>query len=187
MPAGIALPPEGTESFLENARAKARALAAALHDDPRSSTPFPDPPTGAAAGAWCIADDSGLEVEALGGAPGVTSSRYAGVEGDDAANNAKLLRELGDRPQAARRARFVCVISAIAPDGVEVDVRGEWPGSIAARPAGSGGFGYDPLFVPDGADITVAELSDEQKSRESHRARAGTALLARLAEVGVIA
>jgi XTP/dITP diphosphohydrolase len=175
MPAGVELPPEGTESFAVNARAKAVALARALTADFRES----------AADAFVIADDSGLEVDALGGAPGVISSRYAGVEGDDGANNARLLTELEAFPDpAARRARFVCALACVVPEGLEVEVRGEWPGVIAPAPRGAGGFGYDPLLVPGGGTRSVAELTDDEKNAASHRARAGRALLAALAALG---
>ena len=128
MPPGVELPPEGTESFAVNARAKAVALARALTAAPG----------GASTDALVIADDSGLEVEALGGAPGVISSRYAGTEGDTPANNARLLAELKALTDpVARRARFVCALACVTPEGLEVEVRGEWPGVIA--PAASGG------------------------------------------------
>jgi XTP/dITP diphosphohydrolase len=173
MPGDIELPPEGSESFRVNAHAKAHALAEALRE--RDALPE---------GTYVIADDSGLEVEALDWGPGVTSSRYAGVEGDDAANNAKLLRELAAvTDPAARRARFVCVMACVTADGEEFDVRGEWPGTIAAEPRGEGGFGYDPLVVPDGETRSVAELADDEKNAASHRARAGRALLAALTGV----
>jgi len=175
MPEGIELPPEGTESFAVNARAKAVALARAL--------------TAASGGAptdvLVIADDSGLEVEALGGAPGVISSRYAGTEGDTSANNALLLAELAHvADPAARRAHFVCALACVTTEGLEVEVRGEWPGTIAPAPRGAGGFGYDPLVVPDGETRSVAEFSDDEKNAASHRARAGRALLAALAALG---
>ena len=158
-------------------RQRARQGARAGAGPASSATPFPRAPTS-------IADDSGLEVEALGWAPGVTSSRYAGVEGDDAANNAKLLAELaGETDPAARRARFVCVMACVTADGEEFDVRGEWPGSIALEPRGEGGFGYDPLVVPEGETRSVAELSDDEKNAASHRARAGRALLAAITGV----
>jgi len=202
MPAGIELPPEGVTSFEANARGKAEALARALSGPGRFA---PAPPTPGSAGAErsvVIADDSGIEVAALGGAPGVTSARYAGREGDDAANNARLLAELaalaglanrpGEPGEAAepdvdaapdRAARFVCVIAFVV-DGATVSqaVRGEWPGVIAAAPRGAAGVGYDPLFVPGGLRVTVAEMSESDKNLQSHRARAARALLARLAD-----
>jgi len=143
MPDGIELPPEGVTSFEANARAKAEALARALS---RGAGRSAAPPAGAvspaavspvvAPGAIVIADDSGIEVAALGGAPGVISARYAGHEGDDVANNARLLTELNALPgEHDRAARFVCVI-AFVPDGAVAAqaVRGEWPGAIAAAP-----------------------------------------------------
>ena len=173
MPADIEPPPEGAESFRANAGAKAHARAQILRE---RAALAPD--------THVIADDSGLEVEALGGAPGVISSRYAGVHGDDAANNAKLLADLAEETEPeARRARFVSVIACVSADGEEFDVRGEWPGVVATAPRGFGGFGYDPVIVPDGETRTVAELSDEEKSAASHRARAGRALLAALTGV----
>lgn len=199
MPAGVELPPEGVTSFEANARGKAEALARALAGSSRSAAP-----AGAAAERLVvIADDSGIEVAALGGAPGVTSARYAGREGDDAANNERLLAELaglaalsdrpgepgqGDQPADSsakpdRAARFVCVIAFVV-DGAVVSqaVRGEWPGVIAAAARGAAGFGYDPLFVPAGLQVTVAEMTDADKNLQSHRARAARALLARLAD-----
>jgi len=181
MPAGILLPPEGETSFTENALGKALALAQAVT-------------TGAAAAAavvagsdrpdYFIGDDSGLEVEALGWRPGVLSSRYAGEDATDADNNAKLLVQLEAEGSFSRRARFVCVLAAVAPDMAETIVRGEWWGVIATSPSGDGGFGYDPVFVPDGDRLTVAELSQEQKDRASHRALAGRALLETLQRQG---
>jgi XTP/dITP diphosphohydrolase len=190
MPDGIELPPEGVTSFEANARAKAEALARALS---RGAGRSAAPPAGAvspaavspvvAPGAIVIADDSGIEVAALGGAPGVISARYAGHEGDDVANNARLLTELNALPgEHDRAARFVCVI-AFVPDGAVAAqaVRGEWPGAIAAAPRGAAGFGYDPLFVPTGLSFAVAEMTESDKNAQSHRARAARALLARLA------
>ena len=117
-----------------------------------------------------MADDSGLEVEALGGAPGVRSARYSGGDGDTPANNALLLKNLAGVTD--RRARFTCVIVLIAPDGTEHVLEGHCPGHIAEAPSGTGGFGYDPLFVPDGYDCSFAELSAEEKNAISHRGRA---------------
>jgi XTP/dITP diphosphohydrolase len=123
-----------------------------------------------ASGLWTMADDSGLEVAALGGAPGVLSARYAGESCNYADNNAKLLRELDG--VADRRARFRCVIALCAPDGREWAVAGECRGVILECSRGSGGFGYDPLFVPDGFDRTFAELDADTKNRVSHRGEA---------------
>ena len=143
---------ETAEDFAGNARIKARAIAP-LHP-----------------GAWVMADDSGLEVEALGGAPGVRSARYSGGDGDTPANNALLLKNLACVTD--RRARFTCVVVLIAPDGTEHVLEGHCPGHIAEAPSGTGGFGYDPLFVPDGYDCSFAELSAEEKNAISHRGRA---------------
>ena len=121
-------------------------------------------------GAWCLADDSGLEVDALGGAPGVRSARYAGEPSNTPANNALLLKNLdGVRNRAAR---FVCAVALVDPAGREHIVRGECPGRIATAPSGAGGFGYDPLFVPDGHAVSFADLGEAAKNAISHRARA---------------
>jgi XTP/dITP diphosphohydrolase len=182
MPAGVALPPEGVTSFAENALGKARALAAAEGGmGAAASAAAPNaPPT------LFIADDSGLEVEALEWRPGVQSSRYAGREGDDRGNVAKLLAQLAGLGAGARRARFVCCIACVFPGGKAYESRGEWWGAIAPQPRGSGGFGYDPVFVPDGSDLTVAQWPQELKDRSSHRALAGRALLATLVVEGVL-
>ena len=127
-------------------------------------------------GAWCMADDSGLEVDALGGAPGVRSARYAGEPSDTAANNALLLRNLAG--VADRAARFVCAVALVDPEGREHVVRGTCPGRIAAEPRGAAGFGYDPLFLPDGFDRSFAELGDVEKNKISHRGRALAAVSA---------
>ena len=163
---GIELDPEETGStFAENARIKAEAFCKA-------------------SGLPTVADDSGLCVDALHGAPGVYSARYAGHHGDDEANNQKLLREMEDVPAAQRTARFVSAVCFILPGGRTLTVEGECPGSIAFTKAGNNGFGYDPLFVPDyvglpGGAITpnttrrsYAELADEEKDAISHRGRA---------------
>ena len=144
---------EETEStFAGNALLKARALAR-RHP-----------------GAWIMADDSGLEVAALGGEPGVRSARYAGEDGNTPKNNALLLKNL--EGVADRRAQFTCAVALIAPDGTERVVEGHCPGRILSEQHGTGGFGYDPLFVPDGFDKTFAELSPRQKNEISHRGRA---------------
>lgn len=175
MPAGIELPPEGETSFLENARGKASALARSLTGDVAERDT-----AGAGPIDRFLGDDSGLEVEALGWMPGVISSRYAGREGDDGANNAKLISQLEGKSMLERRGRFVCVLVAVDTDMSELVVRGEWWGTIAEGPRGEGGFGYDPVFLPQGGRLTVAELSQGEKDRVSHRARAGRALLAEL-------
>jgi XTP/dITP diphosphohydrolase len=132
-------------------------------------------------GSVTLADDSGLEVDALGGAPGVNSARYAGPGADADANTAKLLAALAPL-HGPRRARYRCVLALVrdADDDEPLLAEGSWEGSIAAAPRGSGGFGYDPVFVADGDEVTAAELAPELKNRVSHRARAFAALVARL-------
>lgn len=125
-----------------------------------------------ATGLWALADDSGLEVAALGNAPGVYSARYAGEPCNHARNNAKLLRELSGK--ADRSARFRCVAALSDPSGRVETVSGACPGRIIDRLRGAQGFGYDPLFVPDGHGQTFAEMGSEQKNRLSHRGRAMT-------------
>jgi len=148
--------PEGVEEtapdFAGNALIKVRAIAA-RHP-----------------GEWCMADDSGLEVRALGGAPGVKSARYAGEPSNTPANNALLLKNLGGVED--RRARFTCCCALVDPAGVEHVVHGHCPGHIAEKASGAEGFGYDPLFVPDGYDKSFAELSADEKNAISHRGRA---------------
>ncbi len=131
-------------------------------------------------GIGCIADDTGLEVEALGGEPGVYSARYAGPGHDSAANVAKLLAKLDGVTD--RRACFRTVIAAII-DGHEFSVSGRVDGVIAQRPSGCGGFGYDPVFIPDGHQTTFAEMGDDAKNAISHRRRAIQAFVAKLAEI----
>ncbi|MET8872713.1 RdgB/HAM1 family non-canonical purine NTP pyrophosphatase [Nocardia sp. NPDC004604] len=150
--------PETGATFEENALAKARDGAAAT-------------------GLPCVADDSGIEVDALNGMPGVLSARWSGRHGDDAANNALLLAQLGDVPDERRGARFVSTCALVVPGGAETVVRGEWPGSIGRKPAGDGGFGYDPLFIPAGGEISAAQLTPAEKDAASHRGRALTQLL----------
>lgn len=157
-PAGVE---ENAPDFAGNARLKVRAIAARHRGD------------------WCLADDSGLEVAALGGAPGVRSARYAGEPSDAQANNARLLKELSGI--ADRRANFTCAIALVAPDGTEHAVEGRCFGTIAERPSGADGFGYDPLFVPDGCAKSFAELSADEKNAISHRGRALAAAKALLA------
>lgn len=167
--------PETGETFADNARQKALALAAWL----RSSCP-PAPPHSPAC-AWVLADDSGLEVEALGGQPGVHSARFAALDtgqpgnSSDAENNAKLLRLLAEIPADRRRARFRCVVAlaSLAPASEVHLFEGTCSGRIVSAPRGAHGFGYDPLFVPEGwHHRTFAELSAAEKNRISHRARA---------------
>ena len=143
-----------------------------------------------ASGIWSLADDSGLEVEALDGGPGVLSARYAGEPADDARNNAKLLRALAGLPDERRGARFVCALALARPDGsLALEVAGEARGRILHAPRGSGDFGYDPLFLftEPGFPQTgrgFAELTGAEKSVVSHRGRALRELVRRLAEHG---
>ena len=124
-------------------------------------------------GMPCVADDSGLEVDALDGAPGVYSARYAGEHGNDGKNIEKLLRVLRDVPPAGRTARFVCTACCMFPSGEKILTRGVCEGTIAFAPSGCGGFGYDPVFLPLEADgRSMAELSDTEKDAISHRRRA---------------
>ena len=138
----------------------------------------------ALAGLPCLADDSGLEVDALGGRPGVFSARYAGQGATDAQNNEKLLDELGNTEQQARTARFQCAIALVDADGRELAiVEGACAGRIGIAPKGSHGFGYAPLFVPDGYQQTMAELGPETKTEIRHRARAAAKLVPLLREL----
>ena len=126
-----------------------------------------------ATGLCALADDSGLEVEALGGAPGVLSARYAGAGASDADRRALLLSELANVPAEQRRARFVCAVAIALPNETILNLsEGPCTGNIIFDPRGSGGFGYDPLFIPDGFNQSFAELADTIKNQLSHRARA---------------
>lgn len=155
-PAGLAEVDETEESLEGNARLKAHAVARA-------------------AGSAAVADDTGLEVDALGGAPGVYSARFAGADASYADNVAKLLAALDGRSD--RRARFRTVALVCRPDGSEVVAEGVVEGVIATRPQGRGGFGYDPVFVPDEGDgRSFAEMTPEEKHAVSHRGRAFAAL-----------
>ncbi len=150
-------------SFVENAILKARS--ACLHT-----------------GLPALADDSGLEVDALQGQPGIYSARYSGVNATDASNNAKLLEALADIPDEQRGARFRCVLAYMrhAEDPCPLIFQGSWEGSILRRPRGEHGFGYDPLFLVPGQNCSAAELSHDLKSTLSHRAKAMSGLVARL-------
>ena len=150
-------------SFVENALIKARN--ASLHT-----------------GLPAIADDSGLEVDALGGAPGIYSARYAGLDADDAANNHKLLKALEGRPATERSARFHCAMVFLrhAGDPSPLISQAAWEGCILTEPRGSGGFGYDPLFFVPATQSSAAELDPKQKNRLSHRGQAMQALLSAL-------
>ena len=148
---GLPEPEETGQTFIENARLK--ALAAAI-----------------GAQLPALADDSGLAVAALDGAPGIYSARWAGPKKDFAAAMARVERELGDSPD--RRAQFVCALSLAWPDGHCEDCEGRVEGTLAFPPRGSRGFGYDPIFLPEGQEITFAEMEPERKHAISHRARA---------------
>jgi XTP/dITP diphosphohydrolase len=131
--------------------------------------------------AWVLGEDSGLEVDGLGGAPGIRSARYAGPGATDEDNLGKLLGELAEVSGEARRARYVCELVLLAPGGAEYRGRGTLEGRIAEEARGTGGFGYDPTFVPLGETRTVAELGDEWKRAHSHRRAAAEALRSALA------
>lgn len=131
-------------------------------------------------GLAALADDSGLEVDALGLAPGVYSARYAGEGATDADNVRKLLHELGNTPPSRRTARFRCVIALVTPDGAERTFEGKVEGAIGTKLRGEGGFGYDPVFIPEGHDRSFAEMSAQEKDSMSHRGRALAAFRASL-------
>lgn len=154
--------PETGATFEENALVKARDGAAAT-------------------GLPCIADDSGLEVDALNAMPGVLSARWAGRHGDDDANTALLLGQLSDVPDERRGAAFVSACAFAVPGESDVVVRGQWQGQIVREPRGDGGFGYDPVFLPEGEDRTSAQLSPDEKDAASHRGRALQLLIPQLA------
>jgi XTP/dITP diphosphohydrolase len=158
---------EDTGTFVGNARKKALALRALLPE-----------------GGWALADDSGLCVAALGGAPGVESAYFAGPGHDPAANLAKLVAVMAGVPEAERAAEFVCVLFLAGPVGVEAHFEGHCPGSLSTGPRGKGGFGYDPLFIPEGFVGTLAELPPEVKARVGHRGRAWAACAGWLAARG---
>ena len=150
---------ENGETYEENALIKAKTAMLA------SGGQYP-----------AIADDSGLSVDALGGAPGVYSARYAGGHGDDAANNALLIANMAQVPDDQRTAQFVCTIACVFPNGEELVVRGESQGTILHTPCGNGGFGYDPYFYTPVFGKSFAELSPDEKNSISHRGRAIAAL-----------
>lgn len=137
-----------------------------------------------ATGMPAIADDSGLEADALAGAPGVYSARFSGEDATDESNNIKLMHLMEDVPDDKRGARFVSVVTLCFPDGTSVAARGECPGTLRRSPRGDGGFGYDPLFVPDGYEKTYAELTADEKNSISHRAKALEILSEKLKELG---
>ncbi len=157
------MPPvvEDTGSFAGNARKKARALGERLP-----------------AGMWALSDDSGLCVDALGGAPGVESAYYAGMRASDLQNLAKLVNVMREVPPDRRAAHYTCVLLLIDPDRTEHVFEGRCDGRLLLEPAGTGGFGYDPLFVPEGQGRTFAELEAAVKNELSHRGRAWAKLAA---------
>jgi XTP/dITP diphosphohydrolase len=154
--------PETEPTFEGNALAKARDAVAAT-------------------GLPAVADDSGLAVDALNGMPGVLSARWSGRHGDDAANLDLVLGQLRDVPDDRRGAAFVCAAALVLPGGPEVVVRGEWRGTLIRAPRGTNGFGYDPIFVPEGETRTSAELDPAEKDALSHRGRALRLLLPHIA------
>ncbi|WP_199432786.1 RdgB/HAM1 family non-canonical purine NTP pyrophosphatase [Qaidamihabitans albus] len=156
--------PETGATFEENALAKAHDAAGAT-------------------GLPTVADDSGLTVDALNGMPGVLSARWAGRHGDDRANLELVLDQLADTPDERRGAAFVCAAAFVVPDVEEVVVCGKWRGTLIRRPRGKHGFGYDPIFVPEGETRTSAELEPAEKDVASHRGRALRALLPHLREL----
>lgn len=171
LPDDMEMPEETGATFSENALLKARTVFVAL--DGRTAV---------------LADDSGLEVDSLGGAPGVESARYAGGSTTDEENVAKLLRELGD--SADRGARFVCSLCLVVPgtvvgDETVLEARGEMTGVIEAAPRGAGGFGYDPVFRPTGWTETLAEVTPEKKNEVSHRGAAARSLALVVREAGL--
>lgn len=155
--------PETGATFEENALAKAR--------DGFEAT-----------GLACVADDSGITVAALNGMPGVLSARWSGTHGNDAANTELLLAQLADVPDERRGAAFVSACALVSASGSTV-VRGEWPGTVTREPRGDGGFGYDPVFLPEGSERTAAELTPAEKDASSHRGRALTLLVPALREL----
>ncbi len=157
---------ETATTYHDNAALKARALAKQLHT--------------AGIAAAVLADDSGIEVDALDGRPGLYSARYAGVQTPWPARRQKLLGELDGVPDGKRNARFVCAMVLIDASGREIDAFGTVEGTIVHQVRGDSGFGYDPLFIPNGDTRTFAEFSEEAKNLISHRGRAAAALLAQL-------
>lgn len=154
---GLESPDETGSTFEDNALLKAQVACAAT-------------------GSPALADDSGLEVDALGGAPGVDSAVYAGRHGDDVANLEKVVSEIADVPAAERTARFVCVAALVAPDGRRWTRRGTMEGTLITEPRGGAGFGYDPVFVAEGEIRTNAELPPDEKDARSHRGQAFRAI-----------
>ncbi len=158
---------EDGETFLENAMIKARTLSEET-------------------GRPALADDSGLVVDVLGGAPGIYSARYGGEEGNDALNITRLLSEMRGVPPELRTARFICWVVLFFPGGEHVDTSGKCEGGITFKPRGSAGFGYDPVFKPSGYGRTFAEMGPDEKNALSHRGRALEALRGRLTEMAIL-
>jgi XTP/dITP diphosphohydrolase len=134
-------------------------------------------------GLPAVADDSGLAVDALNGMPGIFSARWSGRHGDDGANTALLLGQLADVPDERRGAAFVCAAALVTPEGTERVLERSWRGRVVREGRGRNGFGYDPVFVPDGLEVTSAELSPEEKDAASHRGQAFAALVPLVAEL----
>jgi XTP/dITP diphosphohydrolase len=155
--------PETGATFAENALLKARDAARAT-------------------GLPAVADDSGLAVDALNGMPGVLSARWSGRHGDDDANTALLLGQLADVPDERRGAAFVCAAALVTPDGRELVLERQWRGRVIREKRGTNGFGYDPVFVPEGLEVTSAELDPSEKDARSHRGQAFAALVPQVAE-----
>lgn len=153
--------PEVGTTFEDNALAKARDAATAT-------------------GLPAVADDSGISVDALNGMPGILSARWSGKHGDDKANLDLVLAQIADLPDNRRAAAFVCAAALVTPTGTETVVRAEWSGTLARKPRGTNGFGYDPIFVPDGYTVTSAELDPLEKDALSHRGKALRLLLPQL-------
>jgi len=158
-------PPETGKTFIENARIKAKTLKALKP------------------GTWVVADDSGLEVEGLGGMPGIHSARYAGDKASDAENVAKVLKMVQIRSAAHRKAQFRCVLVAYDPSGAEHVIEGVVTGTISTTARGKVGFGYDPVFIPDGKEQTFSEMGIAAKNQISHRAKAIRELMALIEQV----
>lgn len=156
--------PEAGATFAENALLKAREAARYT-------------------GLPAVADDSGLTVDSLNGMPGVLSARWSGRHGDDDANTALLLGQIADVPDERRGAAFVCAAALVTPDGSEHVLEREWRGRVIREKRGTNGFGYDPVFVPEGLEVTSAELAPEEKDTRSHRGQAFVALVPVIADV----
>lgn len=157
-------PKETGETFLENAKIKAQSLYKSLSDK----------------NTWVLAEDSGLLVDGLDGLPGIHTARYAGPNARDSENNAKLMKMMGFKSPQNRNAHFFCSIFVISPEGKELSYEAKLEGTIAKKLAGTSGFGYDPLFIPNGETKTLAELEPSFKAKNSHRSKAFKEFLAKL-------